>query len=346
MELGVDASKPLVAEQTRNPEAYNWFIRGRAVLDWANPEITDQSISYLDRAVEADPDYALAWGYLAWARALSLLWRSFEQISLSVIEAYERALALNPDQSEALAAKALMTVLLDHDWEAAGKMYQRALAAPDNTYAIVGYTVFFLQHVGEIELAIRLLQEAEERDPLHAGYKANMANIFLSKGEAEAAVLKAREALELNDKHIIALIQLISGQTALGKYSELQQLIDSLPEELQQWPNIEIRTGIYYAAAGEIEKAREIYREYTVNPPYEGGMVIIAALALQLGDVEGAIDIMEGEVERNSWTQAWARTLYRDNEVLKDHPRYLAVLESMRLDDESVAELNRRMTFD
>ena len=52
-------SKRLVPEQTLSLEAYNWFIRGRALFDWANPEkVIQQSVSYFEKAVEADPDYA------------------------------------------------------------------------------------------------------------------------------------------------------------------------------------------------------------------------------------------------------------------------------------------------
>jgi TolB-like protein/thioredoxin-like negative regulator of GroEL len=345
IELGVDTSGVLVAEQTRSPEAYNWFIRGRAVLDLSHPETTARGISLLERAVEADPDYALAWGYLSWARALNLIWHPFEQSSPAVVEAYERALALNPDQSDALAARALMTLLVEHDWEAAGRMLQRAMESSDNANAISGYSLFFLQHIDKVELALQLQRKAEQRDPLHADHKANLSNILLNSGDAEGAALKAREALALNERHIIALWGLISAETALGNFTEVQQIIDELPPELQQWPNIMIRRGVSHAAAGEFDKAREIYREYLANP-WGGGMMILAYLALQLGEVEEAIDIMEGEVARTSWTQAWARTLFRNHPALEDHPRYLALLERMGLDDESVAALHKKLSFD
>ena len=68
-ELGVDRAAPLIVAQTSSPEAYNWFLRGRALLEWANPQAITQAIEYLDKAVEVDPDYALAWGYLAIARS-------------------------------------------------------------------------------------------------------------------------------------------------------------------------------------------------------------------------------------------------------------------------------------
>ena len=55
VELGVGATVPLVAEQTRSPEAYNWFMRGRALFYWASQDSFHQSISYFEKAVEADP---------------------------------------------------------------------------------------------------------------------------------------------------------------------------------------------------------------------------------------------------------------------------------------------------
>ena len=345
IELGVDSRGILVAEQTRNQEAYNWFIRARAVLDLSHPETTARGIALLERAVEADPDYSMAWGYLSWARSLNLVWHPFEQSSPAIVEAYERALAINPDQSDALAAKALITLLVEHDWEAAGKMFQRAMRSPDNSSATSGYSIFYLQHIDKVELALQLQRDAEKRDPLHAGHKANLSHLLLNNGDAEAAVLKAREALELNDRHIIGLWMLISAETALGNFTSVEELVDRLPPELQQWPNIRVRRGINYAAAGDVAKAREIYREYMANP-WGGGMIIIAQLALLLGEVEEAIDIMEREVARTSWTQGWARTLFRSHPALQNHLRYLALLEHIGLDDESVAALHQKLSFD
>jgi len=110
IELGVNATTTLVSEHTLIPEAYNWFIRGRALYDWANPGMLYKTASYFEKAVEADPDYALAWGHLAFTRMTSLIFRPFDEVAASVIAAYERALALDPDQSEALSAKALDTI--------------------------------------------------------------------------------------------------------------------------------------------------------------------------------------------------------------------------------------------
>jgi tetratricopeptide (TPR) repeat protein len=221
------------------------------------------------------------------------------------------------------------------------------MGARGNPNAMVTYAIFYLNHIDEEEKAIQLYVEAEKRDPLHAGYKANLANIYIWSGNAEAAARKAREALALRPQHIFALMALIEAYTATENYSGIQQVLDSIPSELQQWPTIRIRAGFYYLATGDYDKASEIYSEYIDNPP-TAGVMAFATLALRLGEVEKAIDLMELEVERKGWTQFWAGSQFyiRHNDAVKDRPRYLALLKRIGLDDESVAALHRKMSFD
>jgi tetratricopeptide (TPR) repeat protein len=346
VELGVEHTEPLIAEQTRSPEGYNWFIRGRSLLDWASPENLYQSISYFEKAVEVDPDYAMAWGYLAFARSLTALWQATEEVSSSTILAYERALALNPDQSEALAAKAWMTLILKYDWEAAGKLYQQAMASSENANAMVAYAVFYLAYIDRISQAIGLYTAAEKRDPLHAGYKANLAHLLRVSGDAEAAILKAQEALELNPQHWFALTALLQGHALAGNCPAALEILQSLPSALQQLPRMRAGAALCYFAQGDHGKASEIYRDLVEATLPSFGRMIIAQLALSLGEVEEAIGLMEREVEDKSWSQFLSRNLFRHNDAVKDHPRYLALLKRIGLDDESVAALHRKMSFD
>jgi serine/threonine-protein kinase len=346
VELGVEAVEPLVAEQTLSLEAYNWFLRGRALFDWDSPENLYQSISYFEKAVEADPDYAMAWGYLASARSLTVLWQATEEVSSSAIMAYERALELDPDQSEALSAKAWMTQLLQRDWETTGKLYQRALAYRENSIAMGTYASLYLASIDRIPQAIRLLSVVEKRDPLHAGRKASHAMLLLWGGDAEAAILKAQEALELKPQHVYALMALVDAYTVAENCPAALDVVESLPIALQQDPRFSARAALCYASQGDYVKARIIYRDEIENPPSYHGMLVAAQLALSLGEVEGAIDLMERGVENKSWTQFFVRLRFRHNDAVKDHPRYLALLKRIGLDDESVAALHRKMSFD
>jgi TolB-like protein/cytochrome c-type biogenesis protein CcmH/NrfG len=348
VELGVEAVEPLVAEQTKSLEAYNWFMRGRALFSWANPESTDQTINYFEKAVEVDPDYALAWGYLAFAHMTSMAWKSFAEAGPATISAYKRALALDPDQSEALASKALMTQLLERDWETAGNLYRQAMASTDNSNAIVAYSIFYLLPIGRSAEAIRLNADAEKRDPLNVGYKTNLAEILRLSGDAEAAARKAREALQLNPSNMLAIIYLVHLYTDTEDFAALQRLLDSIPTALQERPEIRALIGRYYAARGYEEKARQIYRELTAtfHSLTPVGKLVTAELALSLNEVEESINLQERLAKGGSWLQFWIKPLFRNNEAMREHPRYQALLKRMGLDDESVAALHRKMSFE
>jgi len=348
IQLGVEFARPLVVEQTDNLEAYNWFIRGRAIFDWANSQTSAVAIEYFQKAVEVDPDYSTAWGYLAYAQILSMLWQPFDVASSAAIPAYERALALNPGQSEALVAKALVIQIRDHDWETAGELYQRAIKGGESPNAMVMYAIFFLDPTGHAEKAIQFFLEAEKRDPLHAGYKANLALLYGWNGNAEAAARKAREALELNPQHHWALGALMEAYTATGNYAGVQQILEKMPPAVREHPRIRARVALNYLAQGDYKKAREIYQELLGLGLARVSSPVTVYLALNLGEIEKAIDLMEIAVDQNKWNQFWTGKwlTVRQNKRLEENPRYLAHLRRMRLDDESLAELNKRMSFD
>jgi TolB-like protein/Tfp pilus assembly protein PilF len=346
IELGVDVARPLVVEQTSNPEAFNWFIRGRSLFDWSNFQNHTLAISYFEKAVEVDPDYAIAWGYLAYAQLSTMQWQPFDVASSAAIPAYERALALDRGQSEAIITKALAIQISEHDWETAGKLYKQAMEAGGSTYAITIYSIFFLQNISQADRAIQLQIEAEERDPFNAGYKANLAMLYGWNGKAKAAARKAREALELNPWHHWALAALIDAYTATGNYSGVQHILGDIPRTMQEHPRIRARVALSYLSQGDHEKAREIYQELLGLDLALVSSPVTIILAVNLGEVEKAIDLMEIAVDQNKFNQFWTASLLRQNGELKDHPRYLAHLRRMRLDDESLAELYRRMSFE
>ena len=218
LELGISSDTVLVAEHTHSPEAYDWYIRGQALFDWDNPQNLQAAINYLERAVAIDQNFARAWGNLALAQGLMNIWKPLADVGPASTRAYEKALAIDPHQSEALAAKARMLQLMEYDWEKAGRLYQRAMSESDNAAAMTSYGVFYLQHLDRIPDAIRLLERAEQRDPLHAGIKSNLAHLYLYHGDFVQAAENAQGALALKENHLPALWALIEAWTALGEY--------------------------------------------------------------------------------------------------------------------------------
>jgi tetratricopeptide (TPR) repeat protein len=141
---------------------------------------------------------------------------------------------------------------------------------------------------------------------------------------------------------------LINAYTAAGNYSGAQQMLEKIPSALQQDPRISARIALNYVSQGDYVNARKIYRDLLEleTATLSLGIAVTVVLAVNLGEVEKAIDLMENAIDYNSWNQFWIGSILRHNDAIKDHPRYLAQLKRMGLDDESVAALHRKMSFD
>ena len=266
-----------------------------------------------------------------------------------MIAAYERALALDPQQSEALAVKGLMTQLIERDWEAAGRLYQRALASNETSYAVIrAYALFYLQFINRQFQAIELFSDMVKLDPLHAGRKASLAGMFYFVGDKEGAIREARKALQLDPEHIIAIDYLTLAYTDTKDIVALESLQASIRPVLQEQPEIRALFGWSYAVRGDEEKARKIYRELlkSIDGLTPIAMINTASLALVLDETEEGIDLLERLEKSGSWLQFYIKLLSPLYDPLREHPRYQALLQRMGLDDESIAALNRRMSFD
>jgi tetratricopeptide (TPR) repeat protein len=84
----------------------------------------------LEQAVEADPDFERARGWLAMAYIVAPHWGYFDRdFSVLGIQAAETALAANPANAEALTALGLASFASASDYAAAIDYYERAIAA-------------------------------------------------------------------------------------------------------------------------------------------------------------------------------------------------------------------------
>ena len=71
LRLSPERLDALSRRQTRNPEAYDLYLRGRNFANQRTPPTTARAIEYFQRATALDPNYALAWSGLAFAYVAS-----------------------------------------------------------------------------------------------------------------------------------------------------------------------------------------------------------------------------------------------------------------------------------
>ncbi|MEO6970859.1 MAG: hypothetical protein ABI217_08190 [Chthoniobacterales bacterium] len=97
--------KQLAAVPTKNPEAYDAYLRGIALIRRQPLEDVIKGRDFLQHAVALDPDYAQAWAQIAIAEAqIYFALEHTPACQARVRHAAETAVRLQPELSEARAA--------------------------------------------------------------------------------------------------------------------------------------------------------------------------------------------------------------------------------------------------
>ncbi|HEY5776478.1 MAG TPA: hypothetical protein VIS57_10350, partial [Xanthomonadales bacterium] len=184
-------------------------------------------------------------------------------------------------------------------------------------------------------------------DPLHAGYKATLAGILYYAGNDHAAIQKAREALQLDPEHFLAVNFLVLAYTDTNDTAALASLLDSISPAMQELAEIKSNVARGYAVMGDQAKARKIYDDLVASSDSLTPMALLntAGLAITLGEINEGVALLERLEKSGSWIQFWSKLMHLKYSAIRDDPRYQSLLKRMGLDDASVEALNKEMSF-
>jgi serine/threonine-protein kinase len=218
---GGDAGR-LVQPGTSNLQAYDLYIRGRALLHRRGAS-TAQAIESFEQAVAIDPDYAPAHAGLARALVLYAFWGWVEPDSVlgRASEAATDAVRSDARLGEAHAAAALVAFSARFDLSEAHAAWGRAigLAPESDVETRVGRAMFDLGYAqGRFSEAADEIAAALVADPLSPSGHAGLAVMRRSAGQVEAARAAARRALELDPESLYAywaILYALSGGDAI-----------------------------------------------------------------------------------------------------------------------------------
>ncbi|HVS15284.1 MAG TPA: protein kinase [Thermoanaerobaculia bacterium] len=204
---------------TDDAEAYRLYLEGR--FHWYQTAAAEyhQSRDYFVRAIERDPDYALAWAglghYYGFGAAAGLLapdeyWPRTEQAARRVRE-------LDPDLPEAFPLHAALTLYWRRDWIAG----ERELRASTGVFPeALNHHSAVLGLLGRVDEALRVRELDLRRDPtsLRANRQLGVTLYFAHRYPEAAAQL--RRTLELYSTDVPAWEQLGDTLLELGRGAE------------------------------------------------------------------------------------------------------------------------------
>lgn len=177
--------------------------RGWQALRDDYPDSAEQGAGFLREAVARAPDDAEAWGLLALALRNIADYAPLDQIDSATAacqQAAARALSLEPDQPQALAALALLPPM-HGDWLAAERRLRAVLARhPDQLDALSGLGLLMIS-VGRIADGTAAVARAAQLEPLSPIYQYRRAYHLWFGGDLAAADRTIDRALQLWPRH-------------------------------------------------------------------------------------------------------------------------------------------------
>jgi tetratricopeptide (TPR) repeat protein len=325
--------KGLTSHGTTVLTAYDFYVQGLGYLQrYEKPENLDTAIGLFRRAVEKDSRFALAHAALArgcwykfnetrdptWVEkeraeakaAAGLDSRSADvQIALGglywrtgayedAVDAFQRALAVDPDSTEALDGLAANYDALKQPVEAE-QAFNRAIAVQSscwNCYNVLGQ--FFLRHARYRE-AVQAWQKMAELTPDNVWGYMNIGAAYFDLGNFASAADYFRRAAQITPDDPDLLSNAGTMSFYAGRFEEdvnfCQRAIKLRPEKYAYWGNL---GDAYRMIPAEVDKAPQVYRraialaqnELTVNPNDAEVQSDLALYYARVGDPVQALD--------------------------------------------------------
>ena len=191
--LDLDAAEVSVEADTRNMDAYELFLQGRALV--IDRQDLPRAMDLLEQATQLDPDFARAWSMLGMAYYLVPSWSTLSPAEDASFyarteQAIDRALELDPRQSLSWAVKAMLKQYEPEgaDWEAALELTDKALELdPSNATAWLWSGLRYTE-LGFHEQARKQLMRCLEIDPAYINCRRHLSRVLLIQGDTQAAV--------------------------------------------------------------------------------------------------------------------------------------------------------------
>jgi serine/threonine-protein kinase len=184
---------------TKDVEAHNAYLQGHFYFQRRSLEDYLKAVSFFDRAIHLDPEYALAYAERseAWTWIGDLKSEKRKERWSKAARDSERAVAIEPQLAEAHAALGWVRFFAEWRFDEGLHEVRRAQQlAPWNPTAndLLARVVVYL---GKFEEAEKLATQAVERDPLAYQARASLARLLFVQGKLNEADASARKAAEL-----------------------------------------------------------------------------------------------------------------------------------------------------
>ena len=321
----------LTKRGTGNAEAYQAYLNGRFFWNNRTPDNAVKSAEYFRRAIELDPNFALA--YVGLADAYNFFPLDRDEKAPRVRAALEKALALDDSLAEAHATLGNLSLFDDWDWPEAERRFRRAIELDPKYPTAHHWYAYYLAAMGRLDEALAEIRRAQELDPLSLIINTDLGQILHFARRDDEAIEQLRRTIEMDRSFVMARHRLAEVYERTGRFedatAEFHTAYAGYRTELRQMATV----GHVYAVSGNQSEARRILALIAQAPRGEKALVSrhnIALIHAGLGEKEQAFAWLEKALAEKDVELI----LLKVNPLfdsLRDDPRFQNLLRRMNL---------------
>lgn len=311
--------------RSSDPEAHRLYLLARYFMDQLTREATTKAIAHLKKAVEHDPEFALAWAELSVAHIREVGWalvpaaEGFERAR----EAVERSLALEPDLADGHAQIGWIRLFRDWDWRGAEASLSRALELAPGSASVLRLSGVLASVLGRPEQAIGIFRRTLEQDPLSAAAYHSLGLALHATDDFGGAEEAFRKALELTPQRVGTRAHLALTALAGGRRDEALAEATQEPESgFRLWA-----LAIIHRALGD-GAASQAALERLIGEHADAWGIQVAEVRAARGEVDAAFEWLERAYATRDTGLPHVKTNPRLRALHSD-PRWGAFLDKM-----------------
>jgi len=327
-ELDANDERVLEKRPTTNADAYNLYLAGRE--KWLNRDWTADSLAFYQKAIELDPSFALAYVGIADHYAFTY------ETDLAEA-ALNKAIALEPEMSEAYATRGFLQMFHRWDWQGAEISLRRAIElSPDSSKAHHWFGVYWSIR-GKHDEAIAEMKKALELDPTALVIRTDIAELHYFKHEYEQARVELEQVIEVdpafrNARERLAKVRYKNGSSFFLETAALDIFLQKLSRREGRdfaYPTDELERLL---AAKDEPAIEQIYKQSTLqaaNVRPENNLGLSKHFAIT-GEKEKCLDALEKAVAARSFVIPFV-AVDPIWDPVRDDPRFKEVVRRMNL---------------
>jgi TolB-like protein/Tfp pilus assembly protein PilF len=303
LELSDKENRAIMKKFTTSAEAYRLFLDANYIQNFRKgKEARVLAENYYERAIELDPNFAMAYVNLANLQIHSPSKKAY--LKMKVLS--EQALKIDPELGEAVAILGFAVWRGEWNWTESEKYLKRAIETAPNDYGAFGTYSMILVGQGNFDEALKINALDKTGSPTTKIYEAA---IFFFRHDFDKTIEICLERLKENPKSIGALSYLAPSYSFKGEHNKAVETAEKYAalDETADVGSL-VYLSLAHIKAGNSEKGKEVLRQILEKDAPDSAQIHggVAMLYGELGEKDKAFAHLEKSIKNREW---WAFTL-------------------------------------